>query len=158
MNLIAKFKETVNSVLPVMIIVLILGLTAAPLGLDLITRFVVGGVLLILGLTIFLLGVDVGIQPMGEQIGAALTIKRSLSFLLIVAFIIGFLVTVAEPDIQVFGDQIHKVFDCVDKMQLVYMIAGGVGLLIMFGLLRTILSMNLKITLLICYIVLFTLL
>ena len=157
MNLIAKFKETVNSVLPVMIIVLILGLTAAPLGLDLITRFIVGGVLLILGLTIFLLGVDVGIQPMGEQIGAALTIKRSLSFLLIVSFIIGFLVTVAEPDIQVFGDQIHKVFDCVDKMQLVYMIAGGVGLLIMLGLLRTILSMNLKITLLICYIAVFVL-
>ena len=157
MNLIAKFKETVNSVLPVMIIVLILGLTVAPLGLDLITRFVVGGVLLILGLTIFLLGVDVGIQPMGEQIGAALTSKRSLSLLLIVAFIIGFLVTVAEPDIQVFGDQIHKVFDCVDKMQLVYMIAGGVGLLIMLGLLRTILSMNLKITLLICYIAVFVL-
>ena len=97
MNLISKFKETINSVLPVMAIVIVLGLTAAPLGGGLLVRFVLGGLLLILGLTFFLLGVDVGIQPLGEQSGAALTSKKSLPLLLVVSFVIGFLVTQARP-------------------------------------------------------------
>ena len=104
MNVISKFKETVTSVLPVMAIVLVLGLTVAPIGSALIIQFVAGGVLLIAGLTIFLVGVDIGIQPIGERIGAALTSKRNLFLLLIISFVIGFFVTVAEPDIQVFGD------------------------------------------------------
>lgn len=151
MNLISKFKETVNSVIPVMAIVLVLGLTAAPLGAGLIVRFIIGGALLIFGLTFFLLGVDVGIQPLGEQTGAALTSKKNLLLLLSVSFVIGFFVTVAEPDIQVFGDQIHSVFSAVNKSHLVYMIALGVGLFIMAGLFRTIVQFNLKITFLICY-------
>lgn len=151
MNLISKFKETINSVLPVMAIVIVLGLTAAPLGGGLLVRFVLGGLLLILGLTFFLLGVDVGIQPLGEQSGAALTSKKSLPLLLVVSFVIGFLVTVAEPDIQVFGDQIHSVFSAVNKSHIVYMIALGVGFFIMAGLFRTIVSINLKLTFLICY-------
>ncbi|MBP5747895.1 MAG: DUF1538 family protein, partial [Treponema sp.] len=98
MNLLQKLKETISSVLPIMAIVLILGLTLAPLGSDLLVRFILGGVLLILGLTVFLLGVDIGILPIGERSGAALTAKRSLPLLLGVSFAIGFMVTVAEPD------------------------------------------------------------
>lgn len=157
MNLLSKFKETVNSVLPVMAIVIVLGLTAAPLGAGLLARFVVGGLLLIFGLTFFLLGVDIGIQPIGEQAGAALTSKKNLPLLLSVSFVIGFLVTVAEPDIQVFGDQIHSVFAGVNKTHLVYMIASGVGLLITVGLLRSILSVNLKLALLALYVLVFVL-
>lgn len=151
MNLISKFKENVSSVLPVMLIVLVLSFTAAPLGFNLIARFLLGGFLLILGLTFFLLGVDIGIQPIGEQSGAALASRRSLPLLLGISLLIGFLVTVAEPDIQVFGDQIHSVFSVVNKTHLVFMIALGVGLFLSFGLFRTIISMNLKLTLLFCY-------
>ena len=87
-------------------------------------RFVFGGLLLIIGLTIFLLGVDLGIQPMGERCGAELTKKRNLALLVGVAFVIGFMVTVAEPDIQVFGDQVRSVFSHVNKLSLV-VIPGG---------------------------------
>lgn len=157
MNIVAKFKETVTSVLPVMLIVLLLGITAAPLGITQLVKFFIGGLLLILGLTIFLLGVDIGIQPFGEQAGAGLVSRRNLLLLLSVSFVIGFLVTVAEPDIQVFGDQIHSVFSNVNKIALVYIIAAGVGLFIMFGLLRTILHWPLKITLLFLYCTIFIL-
>ena len=115
MNILAKFKETAISVLPVMTIVLFLGFTFVPLDKQLLIRFVIGGLLLIVGLTIFLLGVDLGIQPMGERCGAELTKKRSLFLLVFVAFIIGFIVTAAEPDIQVFGDQVRGVFPFVNK-------------------------------------------
>lgn len=157
MNIFIKFKETITSVVPVMLIVFILGLTVAPLGAPLLIRFFIGGILLIIGLTIFLLGVDIGIRPMGEQAGSALVSKKNLFLLLSVSFIIGFLVTVAEPDIQVFGDQIHSVFSAVNKTALVYIIAAGVGLLIMTGLLRSILNWPLKITLLVLYVLVFAL-
>ena len=79
-----------------------------------------GGVMIILGLTIFLAGVDLGIQPMGERIGAELTKKRILWLLLVSAFFIGFLVTAAEPDIHVFGTQVISVFSFVNKNVFVY--------------------------------------
>ena len=157
MNFTAKFKETVFSVLPVMAIVLILGVTAAPLGWRLIVQFLIGGLLLIIGLTAFLMGVDIGIQPIGERTGAALVSKRNLFLLLGVSFVIGFLVTVAEPDIQVFGDQVHSVFQAVQKAKMVYMIALGVGIFIVFGLVKTMLQLNLKILLGIAYLAVFVL-
>lgn len=155
MNILTKLKETAVSVLPVMAIVLFLGLTFVPLDKYMLARFIAGGLLLIIGLTIFLLGVDLGIQPMGERCGAELTKKRSLGLLLIVAFIIGFIVTAAEPDIQVFGDQVRSIFPVVNKIAITFVIAGGVGLFIMLGLLRTVLNLSLKWTLFIAYTILF---
>ena len=70
MNILAKFKETAVSVLPVILIVLVLGLTVAPLEKIFLARFVLSGFFLIIGLTLFLLGVDLSIQPMGERAGA----------------------------------------------------------------------------------------
>ena len=157
MNILAKLKETAISVLPVMAIVLFLGFTFVPLDKHLLARFVVGGLFLIIGLTIFLLGVDLGIQPMGERCGAELTKKRSLSLLLIVAFVIGFIVTAAEPDIQVFGDQVRSLFPFVNKLSITFVIAGGVGLFITLGLLRTVLNLSLKRTFFISYTLLFAL-
>lgn len=157
MNILEKLKETAVSVLPVMLVVVLLGTTVVPLGWPLLSRFLTGGILLIIGLTIFLLGVDLGIQPMGERCGAALTKKRNLTLLLVVAFVIGFIVTAAEPDIQVFGDQVRGVFPFVNKTAITFVIAGGVGLFIMIGLLRTVLNLSIKWTLFISYTVLFSL-
>lgn len=157
MNSAAKFKETAKSVVPVIIIVLALGLTIVPLDKILLARFVVGGILLIVGLTIFLLGVDMGIEPMGERCGSSLVQKRNLPLLLGCAFLIGFIVTAAEPDIQVFGDQVRSLFKFVDKFLLTFVIAAGVGLFILIGLLRTVLKFSIKITFAIAYVLLFTL-
>lgn len=158
MNILEKFKETAVSVIPIMVIVLVLGLTLVPIDKILLARFIVGGLLLIFGLTIFLLGVDLGIQPMGERCGAELTKKRSLPLLLTAAFIVGFIVTAAEPDIQVFGDQVKNVFSFVKKLPLTFVIAAGIGLFIMLGLLRIVLNLSVKFTLLISYIILFSIL
>ena len=157
MNIFEKFKETAISVLPVMFIVLGLGYFAAKMPALVLGRFVFGGVLLILGLTVFLLGVDLGIQPFGERAGAALTEKRNLTLLLISAFLIGFLVTIAEPDIQVFAAQVKGYYTMVNKLTVVLAIAFGVGIFLLTGLLRSVLHWNLKILLLIFYLILFAL-
>lgn len=155
MNLVQKLKETVFSVLPIMAIVLILGFTVAPLNSILIVRFVAGGILLILGLTIFTWGVDIGILPLGEKCGAALTSKKNLVLLLIAAFAIGFLVTIAEPDVQVLADQIKNLFIISNKWLFVFLIAIGVGLFVMLGLLRIVLNWKLRWVLIISYVILF---
>ena len=115
MNILLKLKETAVSVLPVMLIVLVFGLFVVPMDGFLLGRFIIGGLFLIFGLTIFLLGVDMGIQPMGERSGAELTKRKNLWLLLGCAFLIGFIVTAAEPDIQVFGAQVKQVFSSVNK-------------------------------------------
>lgn len=157
MNLTTKLKETAISVIPVMLIVIIMGLTIAPLDKFVLLRFVFGGLLLIFGLTIFLLGVDIGIQPMGERSGAELTKKKSLPLLLSLAFVIGFIVTAAEPDIQVFANQVNGVFSFVNSRVLTFVIAGGVGIFIMIGLIRSVLNISIKIILFVSYSILFLL-
>jgi len=168
MNLLAKFRETAFSVLPVMGIVTVLGLAVVPpAGTELapgfsveplwLPRFLAGGALLVVGLTVFLLGVDLGISPMGERCGAALTRRRSLALLLAAAFAIGFVVTAAEPDVQVFGDQVRGVFPAVRKAALTFSIAGGVGLFMSFGLLRSVLRIPVKAALAVAYGLLFLL-
>ena len=156
MNILLKLKETAVSVLPVMLIVLVFGLFVVPMDGFLLGRFIIGGFFLIFGLTIFLLGVDMGIQPMGERSGAELTKRKNLWLLLGCAFLIGFIVTAAEPDIQVFGAQVKQVFSSVNKTVFTFVIATGVGLFVMMGLLRSIINFSLKWTLLIFYTILFT--
>lgn len=157
MNLSEKFRETVSSVLPIMIIVLFLSLTIAPLGMELNIRFIVGGLILIFGLTLFLAGVDIGILPVGERCGAALTSKQNLFLLLGVSFVIGLMVTIAEPDVQVLAEQIKGGEPSVQKLPLVIMIALGVGFFIVLGLIRTVFSIKLKYLLTVCYVLLFML-
>ncbi len=157
MNLFLKFKETAASVLPIVAIVTLLSLTFAPLGAGLTIRFIISGGMVIVGLTLLLAGVDLGITPIGERSGAALTAKRNLPLLLAVSFVIGLLVTIAEPDVQVLADQIQGVSPSVNKWTLVIMIAVGIGLFMLLGLLRTILSLRLNYILIACYIILFIL-
>jgi len=140
-----------------MVIVLLLGVTVAPLNTSLMIRFVAGGIMVILGLTIFLTGVDIGILPIGERSGAALTSKRNLPLLLGGAFLIGFIVTVAEPDVQVLADQVYGIDPLVSKWGLIFMIAGGIGLFVLLGILRTVLSIPLKWVLISSYGIVFAL-
>ncbi|MBQ5390814.1 MAG: DUF1538 family protein, partial [Spirochaetales bacterium] len=73
MDFIAKLKETLTSVLPIMVIVLILNFTITPLGTDRLLRFILGGVMLIIGLSLFLAGTEIGMVPVGEKLGSTLT-------------------------------------------------------------------------------------
>ena len=157
MDIAAKFKETAKSVFPVILIVLALGLTIVPLEKTLLARFASGGLFLIFGLTVFLMGVGMGIEPMGERCGSALVAKKNLPLLLLCAFAIGFIVTAAEPDIQVFGDQVKSIFPFVNKLAFTFAIAGGVGFFLLLGLLRTILNFPIKIFFFIFYSLLFAL-
>lgn len=139
-----KLKETAVSILPISAIVLILNFTIAPLGKPMILQFIIGSLFTILGLALFLLGADIGILPIGEKAGAALTSRRNLPLLLSSAFIIGFFITIAEPDVQVLAKQVCSVDKNLNTTVLLVMIAVGIGFFTSVGLLRTVLHIPLK--------------
>ena len=106
-SLLGKLKEAVMSVLPVVAIVLLLCCTPlVHLTTTEIVVFVVCALLLIIGIALFSLGADLAMSPMGEYIGSGLTKSKKLWVLLIVSFIMGVLITVAEPDLSVLAGQI----------------------------------------------------
>ena len=139
-----KLKETAVSILPISVIVLVLNWTIAPLGTAMTIQFITGSLFTILGLALFLLGADIGILPIGEKAGAALTSRRNLPLLLVSAFFIGFFITIAEPDVQVLAKQVCSVDENTNAAVLLLMIAVGIGLFTSIGLLRTVLHIPLK--------------
>lgn len=144
MEIAEKLKETALSILPIWAIVLLCGTTFARLPFALLWWFCAASVLVTAGLTVFLAGVDLGVSGVGERCGAALTERRSLALLAGVALAIGVVVTVAEPDIQVFGDQVAAAFPGMGKGGVVLSIAGGVGLFMALGVARMAVSIPLK--------------
>ena len=155
MNIVVKLKETCISVVPIIVIVLLLNFTIAPVGSAALVRFLVGSVLVIIGLTLFLVGADLGISPIGQKAGAALTAKRKLALLIGAAFAIGFFITIAEPDVQVLATQVVGVNPAVPKMPLILMIAIGVGFFVVVGLLRIVFNLSYRWLLIISYGVVF---
>lgn len=150
MILAEKVKEAAVSVLPIMAVVWLLHITAAPLG-DGLYSFLLGGSLIIFGLAIFLLGADLGIVPIGQRAGSALTQKRSLPILLGSGFVIGFFITIAEPDVHVLSQQVASVDPSIEPLPLVVMIAAGVGLFVSIALARIIFQISLRLMLALFY-------
>ena len=107
-----KIKEALVSTLPVTAIVYVLAMT--PLfhlsQTELIT-FTVGAVMLILGIGLFSLGADLAMTPMGSHVGSGLSKQKKLGLLLSVCFMLGMLITIAEPDLQVLANQVSAVMN-----------------------------------------------
>ncbi|MBR4375529.1 MAG: DUF1538 family protein, partial [Spirochaetia bacterium] len=155
MNIVVKLKETCISVVPIIVIVLLLNFTIAPVGSAALVRFLAGSLLVIIGLTLFLVGADLGISPIGQKAGAALTAKRKLMLLIGAAFAIGFFITIAEPDVQVLATQVVGVNPAVPKVPLILMIAVGVGFFVVVGLLRIVFNISYRWLLIASYAIVF---
>lgn len=157
MGFIAKLKETLLSVFPIIALVFILILIKIPIAMPIIINFVVGSLLLILGLSIFLQGVEISIIPVGSLTGSTLTNSKNVLLLLTVSFITGFIITIAEPDVQVLATQFTNVSPSINKVAFILCIAGGVGLFVMAGLFRIICKIPLIYILWISYVIIFVL-
>ncbi len=152
-SLLSKLKESLISVVPIAVIVLILCFTPiVDVSTKEIVTFAVSAVFLILGISLFNLGADLAMTPMGEHIGSGLTKSRKLSLLLIVSFIMGLLITVAEPDLSVLADQVSAV---MNRIVLIAVVGIGVGLFLVFAIFKVVFKKNLTTLLMFFYLVLF---
>ncbi len=150
--LINKFKEVTFAVLPITLIVLILNFFVAPIGTDLILRFIIGAIFVIVGLSIFLFGADIGMQPMGSLMGESLAKSKKIYLIVIFGFILGFLITIAEPDLQVLALQVSGVTSgAISKTILLIVVSIGVGALLVLGLMRIVFNIPMSKILTILY-------
>lgn len=148
-----KIFESLSSVLPVTLIVLFLSFTTTFMPIGTLMLFVLGAILLIVGMGFFSLGVDIAMMPMGDGIGSQLAKSKKIPVMLIIAFLIGVAVTVAEPDLQVLARQVPAVPDAV----IIWTVAAGVGLFLVVSMLRTLFKIRLSHLLLGLYLLVFLL-
>ena len=118
-----KTKESVSAVVPIMLIVLLLGFTIAPLSPSILVEFIVGAVLVIIGMVFFSLGAELSMTPMGERVGGSMLRTKKLWMIVAIGFILGVIITVSEPDLQVLAGQVAA----VPNMVLILSVAVGVG-------------------------------
>ena len=150
-----KIKEALISVLPVSLIVIILNLTPLiDLSIREITIFIFSAIFLILGIGLFNLGSDLAMQPMGEQIGSSLMKTKKIKIIILVCFIMGVLITIAEPDLSVLASQVQAV---ISSEVLMISIGCGVGIFLVLSALKIIFKKDLSMMLIFFYMVIFAL-
>ena len=142
-----KLIEALKAVLPIILIVLLLSFTIAPLPTSILLAYLFGGLLLIIGMMFFTLGAEIAMEPMGQKLGARITQTRKLWIILPLGFLLGILITVSEPDLQVLANQVLSIPSPV----LIWCVAGGVGLFLVVALLRMLFAVPLRNMLLVFY-------
>ena len=152
-RLYSKLREGVAAVLPIALIVMALCFFVTPVPTDLMLAFVIGTVMLILGLGLFTYGAEASMTPMGNYIGAKLTKSRKLLLILSVSFLLGVIITIAEPDLQVLANNVPHINSTV----LILSVSVGVGFFLLLCMLRILLGIQLRWLLLFFYGIVFIL-
>ena len=148
-----KLLEALKAVLPIVGIVLALCFSVAPISPSILLCFLLGAALLMAGMMFFTLGAEASMTPMGERVGAAVTRSRRLPVIIAMGFLLGFLITISEPDLQVLAGQVPA----VPNMTLILAVAAGVGVFLVVALLRMLLGVPLPPLLVASYAVVFSL-
>lgn len=148
-----KLIESLNSVLPIIGIVMVLCFTIAPISPSILLCFLMGAAMIILGTMFFTLGAEISMTPMGERLGTTITKSKRLSIIIILSFVLGFIITISEPDLQVLAQQVPS----IPNMTLILSVALGVGVFLVIALLRMLFSIPLPHMLVVFYMIVFIL-
>lgn len=152
-SLIGKFKDSIVSIIPIVFIFLVLVLTPiTDFSTTEIVTFVLSALFLILGIGLFNLGADMAMTPMGEMVGSGLTKSRKLSLLLIICFVMGVLITIAEPDLSVLANQVPG-----EPYVLISVVGIGVAILLVVAIVKIVFKKDLSLILIFFYMVMFAL-
>ncbi len=152
-----KIIESLTSILPIALIILVLALTFTPLDTGIFVLFIIGVFLLIFGMGCFTQGADMSMLVIGEKIGSAMTKSRKIWLIALLSFVIGIIVTVAEPDLQILARQVDAVAKVtpLGNWLLILTVAVGVGVFLMIAMLRIVFHIRLSILLIVFYVAAF---
>lgn len=146
MAFLKQLREVAASVLPIVIIALVAMISFSLADFEGIIEFLGSAILVIVGLTFFLLGVDLGLLPVGNFLGAKVMSYKKLSLLLAVGFFMGSVITLAEPDVQVLASQVSMINPSIPMNGLVLAISLGVGLFVAISFFRAVSNCSIKLT------------
>lgn len=151
-NIKDTLKEVVFSILPITIVIIILQFTLIWLPAETFIQFLIGVLMVGVGLILFLLGVNIGLLPVGEMIGSALSKTKKLSLIVGFGVVLGIVVTVAEPDVRVLSTQVDQVSGgAIPKSILILAVALGVGIFVGLAMLRIVFNFSIIYLLVIGY-------
>lgn len=151
--LLEKIRESLAATGPITAIVLAIAVTIAPLTPGTMVLFLFGAALLVIGMGLFTLGVDMSMIPMGDGIGVEISRAKGLILPLLTCLILGIVVTIAEPDLQVLAEQLPT----VPNLVLILAVALGVGFFLVMSQVRMLLNIPLSYTLVFFYGIVFLL-
>lgn len=146
-----KFKEALDSVLPITLIVMVLCFTISPIPNNMLVSFLAGATLLIIGMAFFTLGADTAMTPIGTKVGSCITKSKSVWLIVFVSFLLGVIITISEPDLQVLANQVPT----IPNLVLIGTVALGVGVFLVIAMLRILFSISLNTLLIIFYLIVF---
>lgn len=146
-----KLEEALKAVLPIIGIVLFLSFIIAPIPPSILLLFLFGAVLLVIGMMFFTLGAELAMTPMGERVGTNMAKSMKLQIVLFLCFLLGCLITVSEPDLQVLAEQVPSVPNHI----LIFAVAFGVGFFLAIAVLRMLFSISLPPLLIVFYLIVF---
>lgn len=145
-----KISESLSAVLPITGIVLMLSVFLIPMELGSVVMFLTGALMLIVGMGFFQLGAEMAMTPIGEGVGMQISKMQKLLTVLLTGFLMGVIITVSEPDLQVLAGQVPSVPNKV----LILTVALGVGFFLALAIVRIRYKISLSMLLIVCYLVL----
>jgi len=148
-----KLSETLKAVLPILAIVLLLCFSIAPIPPSILMTFLIGAILLIIGMLLFNVGVEISMTPIGERVGSVMTRSKNVFVIILISFIMGFIITISEPDLQVLAQQVPS----IPNLVLILSVALGVGIFLVISLLRMLIGIPLSYLLVFFYGIIFIL-
>ncbi|MDD5601708.1 MAG: DUF1538 domain-containing protein [Candidatus Izemoplasmatales bacterium] len=136
-DLLGKFKEVFLSVLPVVLVVTFIHFLYLPLSSAQLGRFYLGAFLIFVGLSVFLIGIDVGVTPIGQMFGKKIAKSKKIWIIAIGGLVLGILITIAEPDLLIVAKRIDELtLGKIPTAAMVISVAAFIGLFVAIGLLR----------------------
>ena len=148
-----KIRESLSSVLPITVIVLLLSVTMVPMEIGTLSLFLTGAVLLIVGMGFFQLGAEMAMTPLGQGVGGRLVKSNRMLLIMLISFLMGTIITISEPDLQVLANQVAS----IPNQVLILTVAVGVGIFLAIAVLRILFHVALSKMLVVFYVLLFLL-
>ena len=152
-KLLEKLQESLAAVVPIVVLVLVLSMTVAPIPSGVMLSFLLGATMLVFGMMLFSVGAEVAMEPMGELIGARVTKTKNLKLILTLGFVLGLLITISEPDLQVLAHQVQA----IPNMVLILAVGVGVGAFLVLALVRILYGISLRLLLFAFYVLILAL-
>ena len=154
--LLDKGKEVLSAVSPIVIIVIILNFTLVSIPNVVLFQFILGAFAIVLGLSVLLLGIEIGVLPFGNQMGTSFLKSNKMWYVIVIGFLLGFFVNVAEPDLQVLAEQVSSVMGgYIPMMVILIAVSIGTGVMLSIGIIRIVKNISLRVVFLITYGIIF---
>ncbi len=151
-----KFTDNLKAVIPIIVIVSMLHFFLVPLGMNLFLRFLIGSLLVIVGLTIFLLGVEIGITPLGSLTGNMLAKSNKVGIVIVAGLILGFFISIAEPGLMVLANQVNGVTGgSISGITILITVSIGLAVMLAVGFFRVFYNIPLYLILIVLYTIIF---